>query len=168
MSLSMYDASIPVLLRGLENLSAVLEKGEAHAKAKGFDSTVLVQSRLAPDMHPLSRQIQIATDMSKGCAARLAGIEIPSYEDNEQTMGDLQARIRKTLDFLRSVTPEQLEGSEARQLAFKTRTREWAFNGQAYLLDFVIPNVFFHLTIAYAILRHNGVELGKMDFLGTI
>ncbi len=166
MSLSMYQASIPVFVKFLGNLSTILEKGAAHAEAKKIEPSVLINSRLAADMYPLSRQIQIATDVAKGCAARLAGIEVPSYEDKESTFPELQARIAKTVAFLQSVTPAQIDGSEGRSVTLKLRGKDVTFLGQPYLLNFAIPNVFFHVTTAYDILRHNAVELGKMDFLG--
>ncbi|TWB82673.1 hypothetical protein FBZ87_101382 [Nitrospirillum amazonense] len=166
MSLSMYQASVPVFLRLLGNLSAILDKAVAHAEAKKIDPAVLVNARLAPDMHPLARQIQIASDAAKGAAARLAGVEVPSFADTESTFADLQARIAKTVDFLKSVTPAQIDGSEERTITLKIRGEDVPFPGQAFLLFFAIPNFFFHVTTAYDILRHNGVELGKMDFLG--
>lgn len=167
MSLSMYQASVPVFIRGFENLQVILDKALAHAKAKNFEPSVLVQARLAPDMFALARQVQIASDVAKACAARLAGIENPSFADVEQTIPELKERIKKTLDFLRSVQPAQIDGSEERAITFKTRTSEYMFKGQPYLLQYAIPNFFFHVTTAYAILRHNGVELGKADFQGS-
>ncbi|WNV06020.1 DUF1993 domain-containing protein [Candidatus Methylospira mobilis] len=163
----MYPASIPVFVRMLGNLSAILDKAAAHAEAKKIDPSVFINARLAPDMYPLSRQVQIATDLVKGCAARLAGIEVPGYEDNETTFPELQARIGKTVAFIQSVTAAQIDDSEERGISLKFGTREAHFLGQAYLLDFVLPNLYFHITIAYAILRHNGVELGKMDYVGN-
>jgi hypothetical protein len=162
----MYHASIPVFVRMLGNLSAILDKAAAHAEAKKIDPAIFVNARLAPDMYPLSRQVQIATDMVKGCAARLAGIEVPRYEDNETTFAELQARIAKTKAFLQSVSAEQIDGSEDRKITLKFGSRELNLLGQAYLLDFVLPNFHFHLTTAYAILRHNGVEIGKKDYTG--
>jgi len=166
MSLTMYQASIPVFVRLLGNLSAILDKATAHAEAKKIDPAIFVNARLAPDMYPLSRQVQIATDMVKGCAARLAGIDVPSYEDNETTFAELQARITKTVAFIQSVSASQIDGSEEREITLKFGSKEAHFLGQAYLLDFVIPNVHFHLTTTYAILRHNGVEIGKRDYIG--
>jgi hypothetical protein len=163
----MYQASIPSFVRMLGNLSAILDKAAAHAEAKKIDPAIFVNARLAPDMFPLSRQVQIATDMVKGCAARLAGIEVPRYEDNETTFADLQARIAKTKAFIESVSASQIDGSEDRQITLKFGSKELSFLGQAYLLDFVIPNFHFHLTTTYAILRHNGVELGKKDYTGN-
>jgi len=166
MSLTMYQASIPGFLRMLGNLSAILDKAAAHAEAKKIDPAIFVNARLAPDMFPLSRQVQIATDMVKGCAARLADIEVPRYEDNETSFADLQARIAKTVAFIQSVSASQIDDSEDRQITLKFGSRELSFLGQAYLLDFVLPNFHFHLTSTYAILRHNGVEIGKMDYVG--
>lgn len=167
MSLNIYEASIPIFVRMLGNLSSILDKAVIYAETKNIDPTILVNARLAPDMYPLSRQVQIATDMVKGCAARLAGIDVPSYEDNEATFADLQARIAKTVAFLQSVSAEQINGSEDRTVTLKLRGREIQFLGQPYLLDFVLPNLYFHVTTTYAILRHNGVEIGKMDYLGA-
>jgi len=166
MSLTMYQASIPVFVRMLDNLSGILDKAAAHAEAKKIDPAIFVNARLAPDMFPLSRQVQIATDMVKGCAARLAGIEVPSYEDNESTFSELQARIAKTKAFIESVSASQIDGSEERKITLKFGSKELNFLGQAYLLDFVLPNFHFHLTTTYAILRHNGVEIGKKDYTG--
>lgn len=168
MSLSMYQASIPAFVRMLNNLSAILDKAAAHAEAKKIDPSVFVNARLAPDMFPLARQVQIATDGVKGCAARLAGLEVPSYADIETTFPELKARIAKTVAFLQSVPAAQIDGSEARKIALKVGGRDMNFLGQPYLLDFVIPNFYFHVTTAYAILRHNGVEIGKTDFLGSV
>jgi uncharacterized protein len=168
MSISIYDFSIPVLTRGLTNLSAILDKGAAHATAKKFDSLVLAQSRLFPDMHPLVRQVQIACDTAKGAAARLAGIEVPKHEDTEVTFADLKARIAKTVDFLKSVTATQLKDAENRSIEIKFPSGSWKFTGTAYLTDFVLPNFYFHASIVYALLRKAGVEVGKSDFLGAI
>jgi hypothetical protein len=168
MAISMYDFSIPVLIRGLTNLSAVLDKGAAHAAAKKFDPIVLAQSRLFPDMHPLVRQVQIACDTAKGAAGRLAGIEVPKHEDNETTFPELKARIAKTLDFLKTVTAPQLKDAESRNIEIKFPNGSWKFTGIGYLNDFVLPNFYFHTSIAYALLRKAGVEVGKMDYLGAI
>ena len=166
MSLTMYQASIPVFIRMLGNLSTILDKAAAHAEAKKIDPAIFINSRLAPDMYPLSRQIQIATDVVKGCAARLAGIEVPGYEDNETTFPELQERIAKTVAFLQSVSAEQIDGSEERTVTLKVHGQETDFLGQPYFLNFVLPNFYFHVTVAYAILRHNGLEIGKMDYVG--
>lgn len=162
----MYQASVPVFIRMLGNLRAILEKGAAHAAAKKFDPAVLVTSRLAPDMFPLSRQVQIATDMAKGCAARLAGTEIPKWEDNEATLADLVARIDKCVAYLKGFTPAQIDGTEDKAIQLQMRTGTRDFKGQGYLLNFVLPNFYFHCTTTYALLRHNGVEIGKPDFIG--
>jgi hypothetical protein len=166
-SLSMYQASVPVFVRMFENLAKILEKAEQYAEEKKIDPSVLINARLAPDMYPLSRQVQIATDMAKGCAARLAGLEVPVYEDNETTFQELQARIAKTLAFIQSVGADRIDGSEERNITLKLRSREVNFTGQPYLLHFVLPNFYFHITTAYAILRHNGLAIGKMDFIGS-
>jgi hypothetical protein len=168
MAISMYDFSIPVLTRGLMNLSAILDKAAAHAAAKKFDPAVLAQSRLFPDMHPLVRQVQIACDTAKGAAARLAGIEVPKHEDNEATLADLKARIAKTVDFLKSVNAAQLKDAESRDIEIKFPSGSWKFTGIAYLADFVLPNFYFHVSMVYALLRKNGVEIGKNDFLGAL
>src|SRR5271170_1985072 len=144
MSLSMYQASIPVFIGQLNTLSGILKKGEEHALAKKIEPEVFINARLSPDMFPLARQIQIATDGVKGCAARLAGIEVPSYPDTEATFDELQARIAKTIAFLQSVSAKQIDGSEARDIQLKVGGRELNFKGQAYLLSFVIPNFYFH------------------------
>ena len=166
MSISMYQVSVPVFVRALTNLRAILEKGAAHAEARKFKPEVLLNDRLAPDMHPLTRQVQIATDQVKGCTARLAGLEVPKYEDNEVTFEDLYARIDKTLAFIKSIKPEQIDGSEGKDITLPSPRGPIEFKGQSYLLFFVLPNLYFHSTTTYSILRHNGVELGKMDFLG--
>ena len=168
MSLSMYEASIPVLTRMLGNLSNLLKKGEANAQARSIDPKVFIDSRLAPDMYPLARQVQIASDMAKGCAARLAGVEVPSWEDTESTFDELQARIARTLDFIKGIDAARLEGSETRTVVLKMRSGEISFSGRDYLLGFAMPNFYFHVTAAYAILRHNGVDVGKMDYLGGV
>ncbi|RJG13056.1 DUF1993 family protein [Pseudomonas cavernicola] len=168
MSLSIYQASIPTFIRTLNNLSAILEKAAAHAEAKKIDPSVFINARLAPDMFALARQVQIASDSAKGGAARLAGVEVPSYADTETTFPELQARIAKTLDFLKSLKAEQLEGSEDRTVTLKLRNQEVSFGGRDFLFGFSLPNFFFHVTTAYNILRHNGVDIGKMDFLGGL
>ncbi|MCO6060327.1 DUF1993 domain-containing protein [Pseudomonas sp. MOB-449] len=168
MSLSMYEASIPVLARMLGNLSNILTKAAANAQARGIDPKVFIESRLAPDMFPLARQVQIVSDTAKGCAARLAGVEVPSWEDTETSFEELQARIAKTLAFIKGIDAAQLDGSETRTVVLKMRSGEISFSGREYLLGFVMPNFYFHVTTAYAILRHNGVDVGKMDFLGGV
>jgi hypothetical protein len=166
MTISMYQASVPALIRGLTNLQAVLGKGEAYAAEKQIDPSVLPGARLFPDMLPLARQVHIATDNAKGCAARLAGVEAPKYDDVEVSFDELAARIQKTIAYLKEFKPEQIDGSEARPITLKMRSGPVEFSGIDYLLGFVLPNFYFHLTTAYNILRHNGVDVGKMDFLG--
>ena len=166
MSISMYQVSVPVFIRALSNLRNVLAKGEAFAEAKKIKPEVLLNDRLCVDMFPLTRQVQIASDMAKGCAARLAGVDVPKYDDNEASFADLHARIEKTVAFLKTFKPEQIDGSEGRDITLPSPRGNMEFKGQEYLLGFVTPNLYFHCTTAYAILRHNGVELGKMDFIG--
>ncbi|MBG6464279.1 DUF1993 family protein [Pseudomonas aeruginosa] len=166
MSLSIYQASIPTFLRTLGNLSAILKNAAAHAEAKNIDPRIFIDARLAPDMFPLARQVQIARDAATGAGARLAGLEVPSYADTETTFDELQARIARTVEFLEGIREEQLDGAEERNVTLKVRGQEISFNGRDFLFGFALPNFFFHVTTAYAILRHNGVELGKMDFLG--
>jgi len=163
MPLSMYQASIPLLVRGLDNLSAVLKKGEAHP-----DAAALVEARLAPDMFTLAGQIQRASDTAKGCAARLAGIDNPSFADTETTFAQLQERIAKTIAFVQGVKPVQIDGTEDKAISIKAGPSVLNFTGASYLATFVLPNFFFHVTAAYAILRHKGVEIGKMDYLGAM
>ena len=166
MSLSMYQASIPQFQRMLGNLAKILEAAESWAESKKIDPSVLLNMRLAPDMFPLKRQLQIATDSAKGCAARLAGAEVPSYPDSEETFTELKARLQKTIDFLGSFTAAQIDGSEDKQIVLNFPSMELKFSGRDYLFQFVQPNFYFHLTTAYAILRHNGLDIGKMDFIG--
>jgi len=168
MTLSMYQASIPVFVRGLKNLSTILTKAEGYATEKKIEPAVLINARLFPDMFPLSRQVQIACDSAKGCAARLAGVEVPSHPDTETAFPELQARVKKTIDFIQSVDAKKIDGSEGRDISLKAGPRELKFKGQGYLLTFVLPNFYFHTTAAYAILRHNGLNIGKMDFLGEV
>lgn len=168
MAISMYQASVPALVLALGNLKAILEKGAAHAEAKKIDPVVLAGGRLFPDMFPLSRQVQIAGDIAKGCPARLAGVEPPKYEDTEVTFSDLIARLDKTLDYIKSFKPAQIDGSEEKHIVLALPSRTLAFKGQDYVWKFVLPNIYFHVATAYNILRHNGVELGKQDFLGPI
>ena len=167
MTISIYDLSIPVLTRGLTNLSSILDKAAAHAAAKKFDPAVLAQARLFPDMFPLARQVQITCDTAKGAAARLAGIDIPKHEDTETTLDELKQRIAKTLDFVKSVKAEQMKGAESKTIELKFPNRTITFTGLSYLTDFVLPNFFFHESMTYALLRSSGVEVGKMDFLGS-
>ena len=168
MTISIYDVSIPVLTRGLTNLSSILDKAAAHAAAKKFDPAALAQARLFPDMFPLTRQVQITCDTAKGAAARLAGIDIPKHEDTETTLDELKQRIAKTLDFVKSVKPEQMKGAESKTIELKFPNRTITFTGLSYLVDFVLPNFFFHESMTYALLRSGGVEVGKMDYLGSV
>jgi hypothetical protein len=161
MPISMYQASIPVLVRGLDNLSAILKKGAAQADGASF-----VEARLAPDMMTLAGQVQRASDSAKACAARLGGIDNPSFPDTEKTFPELQERIKKTVDFLKAVKRDQIDGSEERSIQIKAGQRELKFTGTQYLLGFALPNFYFHVTTAYDILRHKGVAVGKMDYLG--
>ncbi|WP_310632522.1 DUF1993 domain-containing protein [Paraburkholderia sp.] len=167
MSITLYQASVPVLTRGLANLQNIIGKAQAHAAEKQIDPTVFTAARLFPDMLPLLRQIHIATDTAKGCAARLAGVEAPKFEDVEVTFDELHARIQKTIDYLNTFKPEQIDGNEEKTITLKMRSGPIEFTGLSYLLSFVLPNFFFHVTTAYDILRHNGVELGKLDYLGS-
>lgn len=166
MSLSMYRASVPVLIGYLKNISSVLDKGAAHCAARKIEPSVLAGYRLAPDMFPLTRQIQLMSDSAKGCGARLAGVDVPSFPDTETTLDALKERIARTVAFLESLTPAQIDGAEERDIVLKAGARELRFKGADYLLSFVLPNFFFHATAAYAILRHCGVEIGKLDYLG--
>jgi len=168
MSISMFDASVPGFVRTLRALDGILTKAEAHAAAKKIDPAVLLGSRLFPDMFALTRQVQIATDHAKGATARLAGLEVPKFDDNEQSFADLHARIAKCIAFVESVSAGQINGSEAREIQIKAGPRELSFNGQTYLTGYALPNFYFHVMTAYNILRHNGVEIGKADYIGTI
>ena len=163
----MYDASVSVFNRTLTALSAILDKAVAHAEAKGFDPAVLLSDRLAPDMFTLTRQVQIACDTAKGASARLAGLEVPRHEDTETTVAELKARIAKTLAFVNGIPAAAFAGSEDRSVIVPMRKRTMEFVGRTYLFEHALPNLFFHVTTAYAILRHNGVEIGKGDYLGT-
>jgi hypothetical protein len=166
MTLSMYQASVPVFVRALGNLADVLKKGEVHAKSKNVTDETLLQTRLIPDMLPLVKQVQIAADMASRGAARLAGVEPMSFEDNETTLEQIYSRIDRAIEYIKTFKPEQIDGSETRTIVMKTRTGEMTFEGQAYLLGFVIPNLFFHCATAYNILREAGTEIGKTDFIG--
>jgi len=166
MAISMYETSVGTFVRTLNNLIAILEKGAAHAEAKKIDPSVLVNSRLFPDMLPLTKQVQIATDSAKGGAARLAGVEVPKYEDTETTFPELVARVRKTITFLDGLTPKQFEGSEDRPVTIQVRNEPTTFKGMPYLLHTALPNFYFHVVTAYDILRSSGVEGGKHDYLG--
>lgn len=166
MAFDIYDASVPVLAAQLAALSKILAKAEAHAAAKGFKPEALLQARLAPDMHPLPNQIQIASDAAKGLGARLAGVEVPSFPDTETTFPELQTRIEKTLAFLKGLDRAAFAGADEKEIVIKAGGNEWKMPGRQFLATFALPNFFFHVTIAYALLRHNGVEIGKRDFLG--
>jgi hypothetical protein len=167
MNISMYQASAPRFANTLKNLSAILDKAQAYAEMRKIDPLVLTSARLYPDMFALARQVQIACDTAKGAVARLAGVEVPKHEDTEKTFAELKARIAKTLDFIASVKPAQVDGSEEREIVLKLQGNDVKFKGLQYLLGFAWPNFYFHATTAYDILRHNGVELGKRDFIGN-
>jgi hypothetical protein len=162
----MYQASTPRFANILRNLSAILEKAEAHCTAKKIDPSALTTYRFFPDMFPFTRQVQIACDSAKGAVARLAGVDIPKHEDTEQTFADLKVRIAKTIDFLESVPASKVDGSEEKEIVLQMRSGERRFKGMQYLLGHAYPNFYFHVTTAYNILRHNGVEVGKADFIG--
>jgi hypothetical protein len=166
MTISLYQASVPAFIRALNNLAAILEKGAAHAQARKIDDSVLLNSRLFPDMFPLVRQVQIATDTARSGAGRLAGVEFPAYEDKEATFQELALRIHNTIGFLQSLQPAQIDGAEDKTISWQTRSSTKNMQGLPYLMNHLLPNVYFHITTAYGILRHNGVELGKKDFLG--
>jgi hypothetical protein len=165
-SISMYKASVPVFKHILGSLSAILEKAEAHADAKKIEHSALIQARLYPDMFTMRRQVLIAADFAKGTCARLAGVEAPKYEDTEQSFDELRVRIAKTLAFIDTLTAEQINGSEERDITTQVGHNTQHFKGMHYLLHYALPNFYFHVTTAYAILRHNGVELGKRDYVG--
>lgn len=168
MSLSLYDASIPTFVHSLRALKAILEKAVAHAEARKFDPNIFVSSRLYPDMLPFSRQIQIASDAAKGAAARLSGTEPPKFEDTETTMAELIARITKTIDYLEGFKPEQFAGDDNRVISIKTPRISLNFTAVNFVRHWALANFFFHVTTAYALLRHGGVEVGKQDFLGPV
>ncbi len=166
MAFTTYDASVPAFRQILKSLSRLLDKAEAHAAEKGVDVSTLLSAKLAPDMFDFTRQLQIATDHAKGAAARLAGVEIPKFEDNEKSVADLKARIQKTLDFIASVQPEQFAGAEDKEIKLVFPWATYDFTGRSYLMHYALPNFYFHATTAYDILRREGVAIGKMDFLG--
>jgi hypothetical protein len=168
MSISLYEISIPALVAGLTNLNGILDKAIAHAATKKFDSNALAESRLIADMHPLTRQIQMACDSAKGAAARLAGVDVPKHEDSEATLPELKTRIAKTLDFLKSIKAEHLRDGESREITLAFPQMTLKFTGLSYVTTFVLPNFYFHVSIAYALLRQNAVEIGKRDYLGAI
>jgi hypothetical protein len=167
MQISMFQASAPRFANTLKNLSAILDKAQTHADAKKIDPKVLTAARLYPDMFPMARQVQSACDTAKGAVARLAGVEIPVHEDTEQTFEELKARIAKTIAFINTIKPAQVDGSEDKEVVLKFRSGEVKFKGIQYLLGHALPNFYFHVTTAYDILRHNGVEVGKRDYIGT-
>jgi hypothetical protein len=162
----MYAASVPIFLHMLKNLTAILEKAEAFAKDRDIEPEVLVNWRLAPDMLPLSNQIQIAADFAKGTTARLAGAQVPSYPDEETTLAELKARIAKTVKFVEGFKPKDIDGSETRDITLIVGGQEMRFKGEPYLVHFALPNFYFHVTTAYDILRRCGVDIGKRDFIG--
>ena len=166
MTISMYQASAPSFVRMLNNLSAILDKAQAHADANKIEHTVFTHDRLFPNMFALTKQVQIATDSAKGAMARLAGVDIPKFEDTEQTFGDLNARVAKTIAFVETFKPAQIDGTEEKEIVLKAGGQELKFTGMQFLLGFAYPNFYFHIATAYDILRHRGVALGKMDFLG--
>jgi len=167
MPISMYQASAPRFVNTLTNLSAILDKAQAHAEGKKIEPAVLLNLRLYPDMFPMKRQVQIACDTAKGAVARLAGVEVPKYEDTEETFAELKARIAKTIDFVKTLKPAQIDGSEEKNIHLKLGPREVDYKGMQYLLGHAIPNFYFHVTTAYDILRHNGVEVAKRDYIGN-
>ena len=167
MTISMYQASVPRFVNILGNLSRILDKAQAHIEAKKIGDAVLPSYRLFPDMLPMTTQVQIACDTAKGVVARLAGLDAPVYEDNETTLADLKARIAKTITFIQSVAPGQIDGTEDKEIVTKRGDKETHYKGMQFLLGHAIPNFYFHVTTAYAILRHNGVEIGKRDYLGN-
>ena len=167
MTISMYQASVPRLVNALNNLSHVLDKAQAHIEAKKLDPKTLLEFRLYPDMLNMTRQVQIASDTAKGLVARLAGLDNPVHEDNEQSIAELQARLAKTVTFMQSVSAAQIDGTEDKAIVIKRGDKETHYKGMQFLLGHALPNVYFHSSITYAILRHNGVEIGKRDYLGT-
>jgi hypothetical protein len=168
MTMSMYQASVPVFVRMLTNLKAILNKAAAYAQARKIDETALLNARLFPDMFPLTRQVQIASDFARGTAARLAGKEPPAVEDTEKTLAELIARIDGSLDYIRGIAQGEIEGSEAREIVRPVRGEPKKFTGLNYLIQYALPNFFFHTTTAYAILRHSGLEIGKGDYIGQL
>ena len=166
MNLSMYQASVPVCMRMFRNLVGRLEKGAAHAEARGIDPSVLLNARLFPDMFPLIRQVQVATDIGKRGAERLAGDAVSFVEDDETSFGELIERVRTVISYMDGLSPDRIGGKDDEPITFKLRGQDVTFSGREFLLNFVMPNVYFHITTAYNILRHNGVELGKPDYLG--
>ena len=168
MPLSIHQASVPVFVRTLTSLRNILAKGAAHAQAKKIDEAAFMQARLFPDMFPFTSQVHIATDMARGGAARLAGGEPPKYEDTEKTFAELIERVDRTIAYIQSLPASQFEGAETRKIVRPVRGQPKEFTGQNYLQQFILPNLYFHTTVAYALLRHNGVEIGKADFIGPL
>jgi hypothetical protein len=168
MTISMYQASVAVFIKMLTNLKGILQKAVAHAQAKKIDERALLDARLFPDMFAFTRQVQIATSLAIGGGARLAGLEPPSFEDNEQSFAELVSRVDRSLDYLRTLTAAQVDGSEGREIVRPIRGEPKRFTGLGYLLQFILPNFYFHVTTAYDLLRHNGIDLGKQDFIGTL
>jgi len=168
MSITMYSASVPRFAHTLKNLSGILTKAQDHALARKIDPAVLLSARLFPDMFAFTRQVQVACDTAKGAAARLAGQEVPKHEDTEQSFAELQQRIAKVIAFIESIPADRIDGSEERKIVLTLRGEEVTFNGLQYLTGFALPNFYFHVVTAYDILRHNGVEVGKRDFLGRV
>ena len=167
MIISMYQASVPRFVNILTNLSAILDKAQAHVEERKIDPVALTTYRLFPDMLPMTRQVQIACDTAKGAVARLAGVDIPKHADTEQTFAELKARIAKTIEFVQSIKPAQLDGTEDKDITLKLGGKDTTFKGMQFLLGNAMPNFYFHVTTAYNILRHNGVEIGKRDYLGN-
>jgi len=165
-AISVFDQTVSAMSRVLLNLDAIVTKAEQYAEEKRINPVVLIQARLYPDMLPFVAQVRIATDTAKGAAARLSGTDMPSWADDEATFEDIHGRIRKALNYLAGFKPEQFEGSETKNIELKLPNRTMQFVGKDYVLGFVIPNVYFHVTTAYNILRHNGLVIGKLDFLG--
>jgi len=168
MTLSMYQASVPVFARMLTNLKGILQKAAEHAKGKKIDESALLNARLFPDMFVFTRQVQIACDFARGTGARLAGLEPPAYEDTEQSFAELVSRVERSLEYLRTLKPQQIDGSESREIVRPVRGEPKKFTGINYLLQFALPNFFFHVATAYAILRHSGIDIGKADFIGAL
>ena len=166
MTSSMYQSAVPTCIRTLSNLAAILEKGAAHVETRKIEPTALLSARLFPDMLPFAKQIQIATDTASGGLARLASVEVPAVEHSETSFPALLARVHQAIQYLQSIKPEQVDGTEDNTISWQSRSSTKSMQGHAYLMNHILPNVFFHVTTAYNILRHNGVELGKMDYLG--
>lgn len=168
MSIPVYDASVPVFAQVIEALIGLVDKAEAHAQAKKIEPSVLLGARLFPDMFPLVRQLQLSTDFAKGACARLAGVEVPSYQDTEASFADIRQRLKRTLEFMHALPKDKFAGAESRDVTVRVAGNQVTFKGQPYLLHFAMPNFFFHATTAYAIMRHCGIELGKRDFIGKV